>query len=325
MYFFSKLKFIVFSVLFYFLFLSTAYGGTFYFEYGNEDKGTFTGLSELFYGGPDQSDGNFTQGLYLSYTDDLSEDSKLTYSLEQDLFSPYKHNKRKKLATPGDRPFAGYLGGGVVYHKRSNYFSQKLGLKVGMIGPSARGDQVQNFLHDHLISADEYSGWNDQVKDKVGLSGQYMAALKLQTTCGVICFELAPHISLVASNLIAYEGAGATFRIGNHLDKDYGPAIFSPLSRGEMLTDHKGVSWYVLAGYEKRRMRKNYLLDGVTSISDIPTLTDDDIEKYVADKHIGFGANLGGVALDFTFVERSREFKQQDAQQFIRVGLGIPI
>ncbi|MBK0378259.1 lipid A deacylase LpxR family protein [Mucilaginibacter segetis] len=69
-----------------------------------------------------------------------------------------------------DRPFAGYLYIGsslnLLYNNES---SLKLGAKIGVVGPAAGGEPVQNFIHD-TFGFYNLNGWQYQVRNDVELN-----------------------------------------------------------------------------------------------------------------------------------------------------------
>jgi hypothetical protein len=69
-----------------------------------------------------------------------------------------------------DRPFAGYLYAGAslaFFAEKEN--SSKISLQVGTIGPSALGEEAQNFIHDTFGFYD-INGWQYQVKNEIGVN-----------------------------------------------------------------------------------------------------------------------------------------------------------
>ena len=292
-----------------------------YFEFTNEDQGIFQTIGNGFFG-VDDSDGNYSQGFYFSYTMDWHARQKLSFSVEQDIYTPAGVNKNKDQAVIGDRPFAGFLGIGGNYIRRDEKWVQRAGIKLGVVGPDAMGEEVQNVLHKNGVGNDGYKGWNDQVNNRYGLIGCYNAAWRFQTTYGGIQAEFSPHVALTLGNLIANERIGMTVRIGNHLDQDYGPAPFSILSGGEFLTDYVGFSWSLFAGIEGRHIRRNYILEGRTNLTHIQNVI---MDNEVTDKKIGADIKWKGITCSITFVERSPEFSGQDEQQFLRIGVGIDL
>jgi len=75
-----------------------------------------------------------------------------------------------------DRPFAAYLFvAGSLQILDSHENNGKLTVQVGTIGPSALGEEAQNFIHDTFGFYD-VNGWQYQVKDEIGVN----AILNLQ-------------------------------------------------------------------------------------------------------------------------------------------------
>ncbi|ODS22959.1 hypothetical protein AB835_11435 [Candidatus Endobugula sertula] len=150
----------------------------------------------------------------------------------------------------------------------------------------------------------------------------YRAAPRVRFGSNRISLELSPHAVISYSNLINYQGVGASIRVGSYLSQDYGSKIFSPLSSSNnTITHYEGFSWHVFLGAERRHVDRNYLLEGTTSISNIQTVTKED---YVTDAHVGFVLSHPSFSIGLTLTERSKEFlTQKDKQKFIRFGISF--
>ncbi len=69
-----------------------------------------------------------------------------------------------------DRPFAGYLFGSTALQwllKNENIFRSEI--QVGILGPSALGEEAQKLYHD-VFGFYELNGWQHQVKDEIALN-----------------------------------------------------------------------------------------------------------------------------------------------------------
>lgn len=69
-----------------------------------------------------------------------------------------------------DRPFAGYLYAGAslaLFGEKEN--SAKISFQLGTVGPSALGEEAQNFIHDTFGFYD-INGWQYQVRDEIGIN-----------------------------------------------------------------------------------------------------------------------------------------------------------
>ncbi|AUC14491.1 hypothetical protein BTO06_04740 [Tenacibaculum sp. SZ-18] len=116
----------------------------------------------------------YTNGVFLNYSFTVDSVSnkllKKIYSFElgQKLYSPFRANVGD--ISEHDRPFAGYLyvgAGFKKFYKNSSYF--RLSGEIGVIGPSALGEQSMNFVHS-IYGFDSADGWKYQMKDAFALN-----------------------------------------------------------------------------------------------------------------------------------------------------------
>jgi len=89
----------------------------------------------------------------------------LSFSLHQQGYTPEYLNGDVKE----DRPFAGwlFLRAQEVYSFDKSLL--KLGFELGVLGPSARAGEVQNWFHD-LAGFSYVDGWENQIADQPGLN-----------------------------------------------------------------------------------------------------------------------------------------------------------
>lgn len=76
-----------------------------------------------------------------------------------------------------DRPWAGFLYGGLGVFDYFGAAHRAADIKVGVIGPASLAKQVQRGYHK-LINADEPRGWDNQLRPSLGLQGSYMYTLR---------------------------------------------------------------------------------------------------------------------------------------------------
>ena len=119
-------------------------------------------------------DGYYTNGLFLTYRlikNDLSNDTpKRIYKFQigQLMYTALRANIQ--TASLHDRPFAGYLYGsfGVSrFYNSNNIFTTDL--EIGVLGPNAKGKELQNFLHG-FYNFPEPLGWKHQVHNAFALN-----------------------------------------------------------------------------------------------------------------------------------------------------------
>lgn len=120
----------------------------------NDDAGIFQPSLNALYGHPAADRGDYTAGLFLGYSHDLTDASQLSFHIAQDIYSPSGANKRKPEAVKGDRAFSAFLHTGLEWNSlATNWLRYRLGTDIGVIGPDAGGQEVQNRAH-RIIGAE---------------------------------------------------------------------------------------------------------------------------------------------------------------------------
>ncbi len=113
-----------------------------------------------------------------------------------------------------DRPFAGYLyGGGSFQWLKPNENSIKVELQIGVVGPSALGEETQTFLHK-TVGFYEISGWQFQVNDEIGVNAKvnlHYLLLRNKTKN----LDLSVPVNLSLGNTFSGVNAGILFRTGD--------------------------------------------------------------------------------------------------------------
>lgn len=301
-------------------------------------KGTFNVLVEndKFTG----TDRHYTNGLELSYLtakDDVprwlrsvagwlpgvDENAALRtgYALGHNIFTPNNTETSKPL--PEERPYAGWLYGGVALVAETEDRLDTWELDLGIVGPSARAEEVQNGFHG-LIGVDEAKGWDNQLQDEFGYALIYERKWRnlwehQATRYGV---DLTPHAGFSLGNVATFVNLGTTFRIGNDLTSDFGPPRIRPsLPGSSFFMPFEAFSWYLFAGVDGRAVAQNIFLDGNTEKDSLSV----DKKIFVGDVQAGLVVNLGRASrLSYTYVIRSREYEGQDhADRFGSIALSF--
>ncbi len=116
----------------------------------------------------------YTNGALLNYSYASNKESKkyhkkiYTFQIGQKLYSPSKANVRS--LSEHDRPFAGYLfaGFGMSFFSKKNEII-KINSEIGVIGPSAFGEESMNFVHD-IYGFEPATGWKYQIQNAFALN-----------------------------------------------------------------------------------------------------------------------------------------------------------
>lgn len=234
----------------------------------------------------------------------------------QSLFTP--KNLSLKPPDPRDRPYAGWLYGGVsmLQDNPLNYAGghmlENFEIDFGLVGPGALGQLTQNTFHQFIV-AEQAKGWSSQLQHEFGGMVSYERLWKLplfgDNSLGV---DIVPQLGATAGNVFTYASAGGMLRVGKGLQADYGPVRVRPALSGTDYFDASGLDndtgWYLFAGTQGRVMGRDIFLDGNTfrTSRSVPKKT------LVGDVEGGLAVNWSkSVRVDFTVMQRSPEFEGQ--------------
>ncbi len=229
----------------------------------------------------------------------------------QSIFTP--KNLSIKPPDPRDRPYAGWLYGGVsLLQDTDKRMLENFEIDFGLVGPGALGQLSQNTFHQ-FIGADQAKGWSDQLQHEFGGMVSYERLWRLplfgDNSFGV---DIVPQLGVTGGNVFTYASAGGMLRVGKGLQADYGPARVRPALSGTDYFDASGLDndmgWYLFAGTQGRVMGRDIFLDGNTfrTSRSVPKKT------LVGDIEGGLALNWSqSVRVDFSVMQRSPEFKGQ--------------
>ncbi|HRE54959.1 MAG TPA: lipid A deacylase LpxR family protein, partial [Candidatus Competibacter sp.] len=300
-------------------------------------EGTFTVLMENDkFTGTDQ---HYTNGLqigYLTAKDDVpnwlrtgarylpgvqeSAALRTGYVIGHSIFTP--QDTATTAPVPTERPYAGWLYGGLALVAETENRLDTWELDLGIVGPSARGEEVQNGFHS-IIGVDEANGWDNQLHDEFGYALIYERKWRnlwehRRSGFGV---DITPYVGGSLGNVGTYLDVGATLRIGNDLPNDFGaPRIRPSLPGSNFFLPRDNFGWYLFVGAGGRAVAYNIFLDGNTDGDSAGV----DRKPLVADLQAGFVTNIGWARLAYTYVLRTREFDGQDKpDRFGSIGLSV--
>jgi hypothetical protein len=248
------------------------------------------------------------------------DDLRWGLSIGQKMYTP--DDTAARNPDPRDRPYAAWLYGALTLVSSSERQLSSVELQLGVVGPAALGEQVQNNWHD-LIDVPRSLGWDYQIRNEPGVNLVLTRQLRFNWPTPVegLSVGIVPSASASLGNVHTYAGAGGMLRIGNALDADFGPARVRPVSGGSVFYDTPadgGFGWYAFVGLEGRVVARDITLDGNT------WRDSRSVERnwLVGDASIGLSLMLGGARASVTYTIRSEEFAaQRDAARFASVSL----
>lgn len=232
-------------------------GGRFYFEndtFGGSDR-YFTNAVKLeAYHPPDRHPGwvtwlglGDTRLFSLKKVEDPKEPGDVASARVGYFVSHYMYTASdRELVDPpkDDRPYAGWLNAGVSASRLlQDDRYQSVSASIGVIGPSAKADQLQSYVHD-LRNISKPQGWHTQAKDEPSLdfafdqrwratligtgekSGHELFGLSTRMTSNKV--DLLPRVGINAGTTFDQVRFGMQLRIGKNLPVDYGAQPIDP-------------------------------------------------------------------------------------------------
>jgi len=196
-----------------------------------------------------------------------------------------------------DRPYAGYLYGGVLFQRSNEHTLDHVQLDLGLIGPSTLAGDAQIWIHD-LSGAKDPNGWDNQLADEPTV--QLYLRKKWRTATHTINLndvppvevQLIPQVEVAVGNVYRHVAAGALVRIGFNLPDDFGPGRLADI---ESFTEPapggkpKG-GGYLFARIGGKAIEHNIFLDGNTRK-----------DSHHVDRETLVGEIQLGIALQFRF------------------------
>ncbi len=284
----------------------------------NDAASTRTGTTDEYY----------TSGLRLGYTTgtdgvpgflaDLGHTvwgdgvQRISIDLSQTLFTP--HDTQLNPPDPSDHPYAGYLALDTQLLTDKDNSRSILGLSVGVIGPGALGEEVQNGFH-HLIGDTTNKGWGYQLKNEPAfeLLGQRTYRLPITQFSGLE-LDALPALTAGVGTVRDYAMGGFDIRFGQGLNSDFGtPRIQPGFSGGDAYTPTRPLAWYVFAGVDGQAIAHDEFLDGQTFISGSPHVGS---RAFVGEMMAGAAVMAYGVRITYTQTWQTPEYGRQRSGLF---------
>jgi len=234
---------------------------------------------------------------------------KVGLALGQEIFTP--SDTRTPTLLPNDRPYAGWLYASMMAQaqERDGSLLRVVELAVGVVGPSALGQQAQNGWHD-VIHVPHAQGWANQLHDEPGLMLSWERRYRLYTFIAGRhrLFDVIGRGRVTLGNVHTHLAAGFMARAGWNLPRDFGADLIRPAGGG--MANAGGARRFAAYSYlsaEGRAVARNVFLDGNTwrashSVDKLP---------FMGDFSAGFVLAWPRFQLTYTQDYRTKEFRGQ--------------
>lgn len=246
--------------------------------------------------------------------------TRYSLGVSQQLYTP--RDNQVRVPSSGDRPYAATLLAHVSLQQDSADARSTVGLDIGVLGPSALGQPLQNGFHD-LIGQNHIAGWRTQLKDEPVF--EFLSSRAWRFPLGSVGpFETDSLVDLSAGvgNLKVYAEGGGQVRIGEGLGSDFGVARLRPgPSGGDTFRATVPIAYYAFAGVSGQAIAHNELLDGQTFRRSQSVRS----EPFLGEFQAGLGVIYHGARVTYTQVVQSNEFRHQKGgpHQFGSLALSV--
>lgn len=231
---------------------------------------------------------------------------RIAFDLTQQMFTPA--NTAASAPVPGDRPYAGILLGNFSLISDTDTSRSTLMLSLGVVGPAAGAEPVQNGFHS-LIGQNKNNGWGNQIDNTAAFEVLSERVWRLPLTqFGGLETDALPSLTAAVGDVRDYLQGGVIVRLGQGLTSDFGaPRVRPGLSGGDAYVAIRPFAWYVFAG-----------VDGQVVGYDITLQSN----PFRGGPHVNATWDVGelegglailayGVRLTFTYAAQTQEFEGQ--------------
>lgn len=245
---------------------------------------------------------------------------RVGFSLGQSMFTP--RDISLDVPDPNDRPYAGFLYGGVGLVSDTGTRLDSLELQLGVVGPASLAEETQKAVHT-ITGSQQPEAWDTQLHNEPALVLTYERKWRGLWEFSPFGFgaDITPHVGGSLGNVYTHAAAGLTLRVGEDLPSDYGPPRIRPsLPGSDFFVPTQDFGWYVFAGVEGRAVARNIFLDGNT----FEDSRDVEKKNFIGDVQAGVAVTFWGIRLAYTHIFRTKEFDGQDkADQFGAVSVSF--
>ncbi|MFB9068389.1 lipid A deacylase LpxR family protein [Pseudofulvimonas gallinarii] len=244
------------------------------------------------------------------FHDQPFEQQNMVFSFGHALFTPEDYRRTDLIED--DRPYVGAFLLGFGYNARRANQLRHSQLRLGMVGPSARGEQVQNGWHS-LIGEEHFQGWDNQIGDEFVVQYVHERSHRhpFASSNAGWGHDAISHWGGALGNLGSHANVGAEWRFGFRLPDDFGSSPLRPAGENTApslaISRNTGLGWHLFVAADGRAVINDIALDGNTFKHSHSV----DARHFVAD--YGWGMVLTYARWKFAFARyyRTWEFQGQ--------------
>jgi lipid A 3-O-deacylase len=223
--------------------------------------------------------------------------------IAQDMYSP-DYIDRPNMRPVPDMKYNAWLYGGFFNARSTADKLEFIGLNMGVIGPSALGEPIQEAVHE-ITNTPKPIGWDEQISDEPAVNLDYYIRQKLTGPCDMFGynFDILADYGLTVGSVFRHAEAGVLMRLGIIKPGDLGPGRYRLPIDGTAAAS-KGSS-YLFARISGRGVEHNRFLTGL------------DEEPLTAQGQIGIVINLKDFDIKYSQTFFTDQYEDQHAKDSI--------
>jgi len=217
------------------------------------------------------------------------------------IYTPDWADKPEKRR-PKDMRFAGWLYTGLFAQRANERIMDQTELNIGVIGPSAKGRQLQNCIHN-LLDSGKPIGWDTQLSDRPAVNFSWTRKERLngpllKPTENV---DFLSEYGFTAGSVFCHLQAGLVGRLGIFgLPKDWGPDRLE-LPSGAIQRAYQDNGGYLFCRISGKAVGYNQFLTGL------------DPEPVVGQLQVGCVIQWKSLEVGYSQTFFTQEYKEQNA------------
>lgn len=249
-----------------------------------------------------QPDSNWLKGFgrWNNFADkDTNVSTAVGYFFGQNMYTPDHADNPEERVSP-DRVFAGWLYWGIFAQRATTEKMEHLELNFGLLGPSALGGPVQNFIHN-LVGVNKPKGWDDQLGDEFHTDLTWFQRRRADVPAFQNTENFDTHLEygFTAGTLHRNAIASILFRWGNNLPNDFGPGRLEAPSCYTMGTDKEQKDIYFFARFGGKLVQFDRFLTGL------------DTNPAVGVMQLGIAAHYKSFEISYSQTFLTKEYREQ--------------
>ena len=254
----------------------------------------------------------------IPFSSELKSIHNVGILLGQQIYTPSDIQATALLKS--ERPYAGFLYGGLALHSKTNTILDTLEIVLGVVGPAAKAELAQNSVHE-IRDIPTAKGWNNQLHNEPAVRFSWQRKWRVHSIAlfDILDYDLISHAGLALGNVKTSGNAGGEIRFGYNIPKDFGSDVIragAGVTAPVNSSSQQGQTpWgmHVFASSQVEGVIHDIFLDGNTWENSHSV----DKKNIVTDLSLGLAFNIDMFKITYRHLFRTKQFDNQKQGQMI--------